>query len=126
MPTAPELLRVAGLVRRIEVLGQIEAHQQRHADSNIRITRKVGVHLHRIGEQRKEILKAREQHRTLEHTVDKVHRQIVGQNDLLQQAVAYPEHSYAELPAGEKERLVQLRHKLRGTDDRTGHQLREE
>lgn len=126
MPATPELLRVAGLIRRVEVLREVEAHEQRHADSDVRIAGEVRIDLHRVREQGEEVLEAGEEHRALEHAVDEVHGKVVGEDDLLEQTVQYPEYRYAELPAGEEERLIQLRHKLRGTDDGTGNQLREE
>ena len=121
MPPPPELLRVPGLIGRVEVLGQIETHQHSHADSHIRIAGEVRIDLQRIGEERKQVLESREQQRVVKHTVDDVHCQIIGHDDFLRQAVENPEDRQPEEPAAEAERLVQLRNELLRTDNRTCH-----
>lgn len=126
MPATPELLRVAGLIRRVEVLRQVEAHEQRDADSDVGVAGEVRINLHRVGEQGEEVLEAGEEHRALEHAVDEVDGEVVGKDDLLEQTVQDPEHRYAKLPAGEEERTIELRHELRSADDRSGYELREE
>lgn len=84
MPATPELLRVAGFIRRVEVLRQVEAHEQRHADSDVGVAGEVRIDLHRVREQGEEVLEAGEEHRALEHTVDEVDCKVVGEDDLLQ------------------------------------------
>ena len=126
MPAAPEFLRAARLVRRIEVLGQVEAEEHRHARGNVRVSGEVGVYLQGITEQGRQVLVAAVQQGVLKHAVGKVHRQIIGQDELFQKAVHDPEDGYAEPPAAQIVRFVQLLDKLHGTHDGTGHQLREE
>ena len=99
MPTSPELLRVLTLVRTVEVHRQIESHQHRDTDGDIGITGEVGIDLQRVGKQRKQVLKSREQKRIIEDTVNQVHRQIIGHDDLLRQTVQYPEYRNPESPA---------------------------
>ena len=74
VPAAPELLRIAGLVGRIEVLRQIEAHEKGDTYGNIGIAREIGIHLQGIGKERKEVLEAREEQRVVKDTVDEVDR----------------------------------------------------
>ena len=45
VPTAPEFGRALCLVRAVEVLWQAEAHEEGNANSDIRVTREVGVNL---------------------------------------------------------------------------------
>ena len=45
VPTTPEFGRALSLVRAVEVLRQTEAHQKCNANSNVRVTREVGVNL---------------------------------------------------------------------------------
>ena len=45
VPTAPEFGRALCLVRAVEVLWQAEAHEEGYANSDIRVTREVGVNL---------------------------------------------------------------------------------
>ena len=126
VPAPPEVLRVAGLVRRIEVLGQVEAHQHRHADGDVGITGEVGIHLQGIAEECAQVLEAREQERVLEHAVHEIDRDVVAQDQFLSQTVQDPEYRDAELPPAQAERLVELRDELARPHDRARDQLREE
>ena len=126
MPAAPEFLRAACLVRGVEVLGQVEAEEHGHARGDVRVAGEIGIHLEGIAEQRGKVLEAAVQERVLEDAVGEVHRQVIGQDELLEQAVHDPEDGNSEPSAGKIVRLVQLLDKLHGTHDGTGHQLREE
>ena len=121
MPPAPKLLRVLRLVGRVEVPRQVEAHQHRHADGYIRVAGEVGIHLQRVGKERKQILKAAEQQWVIKHAVDEVHCQVIAQYDFLRQSVEYPKDRHPELPTAEVERLVQLWNELFRADYRTSH-----
>ena len=74
MPAAPELLRVAGFVGRIEVLRQVEAHQHGNTDGNIGVAREVGIDLQRVGKEREEVFKSTEEQWIFKDTVDEVDR----------------------------------------------------
>ena len=106
MPPAPELLRVLRLIRTIEVHRQIESHQHRYTNRYIRVTREISIHLQRIGEDSKHILKPGEQQRVLKHAVNQIHRQKIGHNDLLRQTVDDPEHRDTKSSSAQIERLV--------------------
>ena len=106
MPASPELLRILRLVRRIEVLGQVEANQHCDTDGDVRVTGEVCIDLHGVAEQRKQVLKAREKQRVVKHTVNEIDGEIVAEDNLLRQAVEHPEHRYSELPASEVEGSV--------------------
>ena len=126
MPPAPELGRILSLVGRTEIEGQIEAHKHGYADGDVGIAREIGIYLHRIQHQRREVLEGCAEGRVVEDTIDEIDGQIVAEQQLLDKSVKYPEYGYAKLPATEEERLVELRHKLVGTNDRASHKLREE
>ena len=79
-----------------------------------------------VGKEGHEVLKTGEKHGVVEHTVDEVHREVVAQDDFLEQAVEYPEHGHAELQAAQAVLAVELRDEVAGFYDRSGHQLGEE
>ena len=83
MPSTPKLLWVARLIRRVEVLWQIEAHEHRQSNGNIRVSGEVGIDLQGISEDSEEILKAREEERIVEDTVDEVDRKVIAEDNLL-------------------------------------------
>ncbi len=126
MPPLPELSSVAGLVRRIEVLRQIEAHQHSDTGGDVRVPGEVGIDLKRVAEQSRKVLETGVKQRVLENPVAEIHGQIVAQNQLLGKSVQDPENRNPELPAAKEKRLVKLREKLFGTHDRAGHELRKE
>ena len=126
MPAAPELLGVLRLVGGIEVLREVEAHQEGDACRDVRVAGEVGIDLEGVAEQGGEVLETGVQERIPEHPVTEVHGEVIGQDELLHQAVHDPEHGDTEPPAAQVVGLVQLREELRGPDDRAGHKLREE
>ena len=125
MPAPPEFRGGERLVGTVEVLGQAESHQERHADGDIGVSREIGIDLQRIGEQGNQVFKAREQERRIEHTVHEVGGQVVAQDDLLGKAVQHPEHGNTEGAAGEEILLVELGDELVGSHDGACHQLGE-
>lgn len=126
MPPAPELLRVLRLVGRVEVLREVEAHEQSDSDGDVGVSGEVGIDLKRVGKEGEEVLETAEKQRVVEDTVNEIDGEVVAEYNLLRQAVEYPKDRDAELPPAEAERLVNLRDKLLGAHDRTGDQLREE
>ena len=126
MPALPEVLGIGRLVGRIEVLGQVEAHQHSHAYGYVRVAGEVGIYLEGIAEEGGEILEGGEEQGVLENTVYEVHRDIVAQDYLLYQAVEYPEDGDTELAAAQMEGFVELGDEFAGPDYRARNQLREE
>lgn len=126
MPSTPEVLRVGGFVWRVEVLWQVKTHEHGKSDGNIGIAGEIGIDLERIGEECEEVLEAREEERIVEHAVDVLHSEVVGEYNLLCESVEYPEYGDAKLPFGEMKGLVKLRYELRCPYDRSGYKLRKE
>ena len=126
MPAPPEILRIGGLVRRVEVLRQVEAHQHRHADSYVGVAREVGVDLKGVAEDGAEVLETCEQQGIVEHPVDEVHGYVVAQYYLLYQSIKDPEDRDSELLPAKEPRPVHLRDELARTYDGACHQLGEE
>ena len=126
MPTFPELSGVAGLVRRIEVLRQIETHQHSDTGGDVSVPGEVGIDLKRVAEESRKVLETGVKQRVLENPVAEIHSQIVTEDQLLGKSVQNPENRDTELSAAKEERFVKLREKLFGAHDRAGHKLREE
>ena len=126
MPAVPKLSRALGLVGRVEVLGQIKAHQHGHANGDVGVAREVGIDLQRIAEQGHQVLEACKHQGLFKHAVDEVDGDVVAEHDFLHQSVHDPKDSDAKLTATEEEFLVQLRDEFVGSHDGTSHQLREE
>ena len=126
MPPLPELSGVAGLVRRIEVLRQIETHQHSDTGGDVSVPGEVGIDLKRVAEESRKVLETGVKQRVLENPVAEIHSQIVAQNQLLGKSVQNPENRDTELSAAKEERFVKLREKLFGAHDRAGHKLRKE
>ena len=126
VPAFPEVAAVGRLVWRVEVARQVEAHEQREADGDVRVAREVGIHLQRIGEEGHKVLEAGEEHRVFEHAVDEVHRDVVAQDDFLEQSVENPEHGHAELQPAQAVFPVELGNEVAGLHDGPCHELGEE
>lgn len=73
MPPLPELSGVAGLVRRIEVLRQIETHQHSDTGGDVSVPGEVGIDLKRVAEQSRKVLETGVKQRVLEDPVTKIH-----------------------------------------------------
>ena len=126
MPPLPELSGVAGLVRRIEVLRQIETHQHSDTGGDVSVPGEVGIDLKRVAEESRKVLETGVKQRVLENPVAEIHSQIVTEDQLLGKSVQNPENRDTELSAAKEERFVKLREKLFGAHDRAGHKLRKE
>ena len=126
VPAAPELLGVHSLVWRVEVLGQVEAHEHGYAGCYVRVAGEIGIDLQGIAEKGCKVFKAAEHEGIGKDAVGKVHGHVVGQDELFEKTVHYPEDGDAEPAAGQVVRLVKLGYELRRTDDGACHQLREE
>lgn len=126
MPAFPEACGVGGLVGRVKVFGQIEAHEHGHADGDVGIAREVGIDLERVDEQGGEVLEGGVEQRIFEDTVNEGDGEVVGEDKFFEEAVHDPEDGDAELAAREEEGLVELGDELVGTDDGACHELGEE
>lgn len=126
VPSLPELSSITGLVRRIEVLRQVEAHQHSDSRGYVSVAGEVGIDLKRIAEQSRKVLETGVKQRILEHPVTKVYSEIITENQFLGKSVKNPEDRHTKLPPTKEERLVKLWKELLGTHDRPGHKLREE
>ena len=126
VPAAPEILCVGGLVRGVEVLGKVETHEHGNAGGDVRIAGEIGIHLQGVAEKGRQVLKAAVQERVLKHAVCEVHRHVIGQNELFEKAVHYPEDGNPEPPAAEVVGFVKLRYELRRSHNGACNQLREE
>ena len=126
MPSFPEVGTVLGFVGRVEVARQVEAHEQRQADGNIRVAREVGIDLKGIEEEGCQVLEAGEEQGIGKDAVDEVEGQVVAQDNLLSQTAKYHEDGEAEHPSAQEVATVELRYEVARLDDRSGYELREE
>ena len=74
MPALPKFADAAGLVGRVEVLSQGEAHPKRDSNGNVGVSAEVGIDLHGVGKQTKGILPARVKCGLAKNSVDQVNR----------------------------------------------------
>lgn len=125
VPAAPEIAHVLCLVRRVEVLREVEAHQQRHARGHVGIPRKIAVYLQRIGEDGQQVLDARVHRGVGVDAVDKIDGDIVAHEQFFCKPVQYPEHADTELLAAEGIRFVDLGQEMGRPGDGTREHLRE-
>ena len=106
MPSSPEVLRVRGLIWRVEVLRQVESHEHRHSDCYVRISGEISIDLEGISEKGGEILKSSEQERVFKYSVNEVYSDVVAEYYLLGKTVQDPEYSNSKLPASQMEILI--------------------
>ena len=126
MPAFPEPGGVGGLVGRVEVERQVEAHEHGYADGNVGIAGEVGIDLQGVEQQGGEVFERGIQQGVLKHTVDKRDGQPVAEDKLFAEAVENPEDGDAELASAEEEGFVELGNELVGTDNGSGNKLGEE
>ena len=109
----------------VEVGRQLEAHEQGHANGDVRVAAEVRINLQRVREQGHHALETRISHRVVEYPVDEVERDVVADHYFLHQTIQYPEHGQPEVPAAQLVRCQDLRDEGCGAHDGTRHQLRE-
>ena len=127
MPPAPEFGDRRRLVRRVEVLREAEAQQQRDADGHVRIAREVAVDLQRVAVDAHQALEARVEQRLVENAVDEVQRDVVRDDRLLEESREDQEDPRAEHLARDDDRVpADLRDEVPRPHDRPRDQLREE
>ena len=85
MPAAPEVLRAGGEVGEVEVQRELEAQALGDAAGDVGVAREVAVDLEREGVDRQQRQAAVDRLPAAEEVVDD-ERQVVGDDDLLEQA----------------------------------------
>ena len=78
VPALPEVGAVLGLVRRVEVAGQVEAHEQRQTDGYVGVAREVGVDLEGVEEECHRVLEAGEEQGIGKDAVHEVEGEVVA------------------------------------------------
>ena len=126
MPTAPEICHRRCLIRAVKVLRQGKSEQHGNTNGHICVAREICVYLHRIPKEGTERFKSAVELWVVKDAVNELNSQVISQKELFQKTVEDPEDAQTGLLFGHLVRLVQLRDKFRGTDNRPSHQLREE
>src|SRR6185437_10323129 len=88
VPSPPEISDVFRGVGTVEVYRQLDPQQQRRADGDIGIARKIVVNLERVGVHGDQALAGAVQIRKIEDAVDQVLRKVVRDEKLLHQSHA--------------------------------------
>ncbi len=104
----------------------MEAHEQRQADGDVRITGEVGIYLQAVGEESHQILESGEQHGIVEYPVYEIYSQIVAQYYLFEQSVENPEYGHSEQRSAQAVFAVKLWNEVAGLYDRSCYELGEE
>ncbi len=86
MPSAPELLKVARDIGRVEVLRQLVPEERGAPDGDVAVTGEIGVDLDRVTVDRQEHLERREALGGREHAVHERLGEVISDDDLLREA----------------------------------------
>ena len=126
MPAAPEVAEPGRPVRRVEVLGEDEPHQQGQADRHVGVAGEVAIDLGRVGVGRHQRVRRRV---GLRHREDGIHdrpREEVGDHHLLDQAQGDERQARRDGNAIGVARARELRQELARPHDRPGDEVWEE
>ncbi len=126
VPALPEVATAVGLVWAVEVLGQVVAHEQSHADGHVGVSTEIGVDLQGIAIHGHEDLKTTVCCRRGKHAVIEIDRNPIRQKDLLEQSIQNPEAGAPNGGFGHRFGVQNLGHKVSRPDNGTGHKLRKE
>ena len=126
VPAPPEVLQRDGGVRRVEVLRELEAEQQRDADRDVRVAAEVGEDLDRVAVDADQHLERRVPVRRGEDVVDDVRREVVRDHDLQEEPADDQEERARDVDPPRVARRLELRQQLARADDRAGDEMREE
>ena len=126
VPTLPKVGTVGSLIRRVEILGEIESHELGEAYRNVGVSREIGIYLKGINKECHEVLETGKEGRVGKYSVDEIHCQEIGKDYLLQKTVQDPKHSHTELHTAQMIRTIQLGNEVGSLDDGTCHQLGKE
>ena len=88
MPAAPEIGHALRGIGPVEVGRQLDAQQQRRSKRDIGVSRKIVVNLQRVAVDGGQRFHARIEVRKIEHPVDQISREIIGNQQLLHQPYA--------------------------------------
>ena len=124
VPVPPELARVGHRVGEAEVDVQLDAEQLREAPRHVGVAGEVAVDLQREGVGRDQHVAARGRKGRREHRVDH-RRQVVGDDDLLEEAGGDQPGAGRQVLAPDRARRRELRHQRRRPQDRARHEVRE-
>ena len=126
MPAPPEVPQRRRGVRRVEVLREREAEQQRDADRDVRVAGEVGVDLDGVRVDADQDLQRRVVSRRREDLVHDRRRQVVRDHHLLEQPGGDQVEGAARIDPSRVARALQLRDQLRRAHDRPRDEVREE
>lgn len=99
MPSVPKLVQAERLIRQVEVLAQIKAHDGGNADAHVAVAGEVAIDLGTVTDHRHETLEAGVEERVVEHPIV-VLGDVVGKDRLLDNARDdQPQSSVYHLPA---------------------------
>ncbi len=126
VPAPPEVLQRDRGVRRVEVLRELEAEQQRDADRDVRVAAEVGEDLHGVRVDADQHLERRVAVRRCKDLVHDVSRQVIRDHHL-QKEPRDDEHERARrVHLAWIAWRLELRQQLARAHDRAGDQVREE
>ena len=127
VPAAPERLEAVGEIGRVEIDRELEAQQQRAADRDVGVGREVAVDLQGVGVHAHERVEGAEFLRHGEERVREVRGEVVRDDHLLEEP-REDEHARARgiQPRLRPRQVLHRRDEVARTDDRSGHELREE
>ena len=126
VPAAPEVLDRRRGVRRVEVLGEREAEQERDPDRDVRVAGEVRVDLHGIRVDRDQDLERRVLARGGEDLVDDRRGQVVRDHHLLEEPGRDEVEGPARVDAARVAGRVELGDQLGRPHDRAGDEVGEE
>ena len=121
VPTTPEVGDTRTAVRGVEV-----AQQQCDADGHVAVAAEIAIDLHGVAIYTEQILESGIEVGVVEDAVDKVERDIVADDGLLEQSDDDEVYTLGEHHACDAQRLADLWGEITRTDDRAGDELREE
>ena len=126
VPAPPEVRDRGRRVRRVEVLREREAEQERDPDRDVRVAEEVGVDLHRVRVDPDEHLERRVLVRRAEDLVHDVRGEVVRDHDLHEEPGPDEEERPRRVDVARVARRLELRDELARPHDRAGDEVREE
>ncbi|MEN9443499.1 MAG: hypothetical protein RIS47_389 [Bacteroidota bacterium] len=123
MPAFPEFADVLGFVGRVEIGGQSVAKQEREADGDVGIARKIDIYLERISEYGHDVFEAGIRHGVREYTIDKIDGDVVAYEHFLEQTLQNEHQCLAKFLFVELVFECHLGHKFVGSNYRPGDKL---
>ena len=125
MPAPPEIRETDRCVRKPEVVGHAEAQAQRRADGSRRVAGEIAEDLPAEGQCSQPRIDEARRTRVVEHAFSCVRQECVGDHHLVEQTERHQPEAKAQLLPRSASRILELRHQLGRTHDRSGDQVRE-